>query len=314
MATSRLPKGLQPTIPGRVVLLGTMPAATYTYTSEMYDRPALASSAELAWPGVRLEHYQLEAGALPAHFHAQHLLLVHQGAQPVVSSRRNGSRVEADQFRAGDVGLYPGGEYGPFGWDGPADLIHVHLDAQALENRARQDLDLTHFALRERFRCEDGLLAQLGQQLAAAASHPQALGRLYTESLVTTLSYHLIAHHATFERRVAKGTGARLPAAVLARLDAYLEAHVERPVTLEALAGLANLSVFHFARRFKQTTGRSPYQYVLDWKIRRARVLLRAGELPVAAIGDALGFSSPAHFAAAFKQAVGQTPRAFQQG
>ncbi len=292
-----------------------MPAFTsYNYTSELYERPALTSSVALAWPGVRLERYQLEAMALPAHFHAQHLLLVHQGAQPVVSSRQAGSRVEVDQYRRGDVGLYPGGEYGPFGWDGPVDIIHVHLDALALETRARRDLDLRYFALRQRFRFADGLLAQLGQQLLAAADRPHALGQLYAESLVTALSYHLIAHHATFERRLAGQTGGRLSAAVLARIDAYLEAAAEATVTLETLAGLANLSVFHFARRFKHTTGRAPYQYVLDWKIRRARVLLRAGELPVAAIGDALGFASPAHFATAFKRAVGQSPRAFQQG
>ncbi|MDJ0365786.1 helix-turn-helix transcriptional regulator [Hymenobacter sp. H14-R3] len=294
-----------------------MPATTtasYTYTSELYERPALASSAALAWPGVRVERYQLEAMTLPAHFHAQHLLLVHQGAQPLVATRRTGPRVEADQFRAGDVGLYPSGEYGPFGWDGPADIIHVHLDAEALENRARHDLDLARFALRERFRCDDGLLAQLGQQLLAATGRPHALGQLYTESLVMMLCYHLIEHHATFERRLAAGAGGQLPAAVLARLDAYLEAHAELPVTLAVLADLANLSVFHFARRFKHTTGRSPYQYVLDWKMRRARVLLQAGELPVAAIGDALGFASPAHFAAAFKRAVGQGPLSFRQG
>lgn len=288
-------------------------SAITTYTSELYEAPALASSAALEWPGVRLERYQLAAMALPAHYHARHLLLVHQGAQPVVASRRTGSRVEADQFRRGDVGLYPAGEYGPFGWDGPADIIHVHLDAQALETRARRDLDLQYFALRERFRCDDGLLAQLGQQLLAAAGRTHTVGQLYAESLVTALSYHLIEHHATFERRPSGATGGRLPAAVLARLDAYLEAHLEAPITLEALAELANLSVFHFARRFKHTTGRSPYQYVLAWKMGRARTLLRAGELPVAAIGDALGFASPAHFAAAFKRAVGLSPRAFQQ-
>ncbi|MFD1470440.1 helix-turn-helix transcriptional regulator [Hymenobacter caeli] len=287
--------------------------STYTYTSEMYERPALASSAALSWPGVRLERYQLEAMTMPAHFHAQHLLLVHQGVQPVVSSRHTGRRVETDQFRSGDVGLYPGGEYGPFDWNGPVDLIHVHLDALALETRARRDLYLTHFALRDQFRCEDGLLAQLGQQLLAAAGRTHTIGQLYAESLVTALSYHLIEHHATFERRLAGEAGGRLSGAVLARLDAYLEAHLEAPITLEVLAGLANLSVFHFARRFKHTTGRTPYQYVLDWKIRRARTLLRAGELPVAAIGDALGYASPAHFATAFKRAVGQSPREFQR-
>jgi AraC family transcriptional regulator len=284
----------------------------YTYHSEMYDRPALQTSALQAWPGLRVERFQLGAMALPAHFHAQHLLIIHQGSQPVGSSRRSGRRVEADQFHCGDAGLYPSGEYGALAWDGPADVVHVHLDAGQLEARARQGLDLSYFALHERFRLQDGLLTQLGRQLLAATGGEHALGQLYIESLSNALSYHLIAHYATYERRIAS-TGARLPAAVLARIDAYLEASAEQAITLEVLAGLANLSVFHFARRFKQTTGCSPYQYVIRWRIERARQLLRAGELPVAAISDALGFASPAHFAVAFKRVVGQSPRDFQR-
>ncbi|MBC6700158.1 helix-turn-helix transcriptional regulator [Hymenobacter puniceus] len=287
-------------------------APKYTYHSETYGRPALQTSAAQAWPGLRVERFQLEAMALPAHFHAQHLLVIHQGSQPVVSSRRSGSRTEQDQFRFGDAGLYPGGEYGPLAWDGPADVIHVHLDAQQLETLARQGLDLRYFALHDRFRLQDGLLTQLGQQLLTAAGREHALGLLYVESLSNALSYHLIEHHATYERRVA-GPEARLPEPVMARIDAYLEASVEQAVTLEVLAGLANLSVFHFARRFKKTTGSSPYQYVIRWRIERARELLRAGELPVAAISDALGFASPAHFSVAFKRAVGVSPRDFQR-
>jgi AraC family transcriptional regulator len=285
----------------------------YTYNSEMYGQPAVTSSAAQAWPGLRVERYQLEAMAMPAHFHEHHLLLLHQGSQAVRSRRRTGSQMEEAEFRSGDAGLYPGGEYGPLSWDGPSDIIHLHLDAPLLEARARQSLDLTHFALRDRFRFEDGLLSQLGRQLLVAAGPEHTLGQLYVESLATALTYHLIEHHATYERRIS-GTEGHLPAAVLARLDAYLEASCEQLITLEQLAGLANLSVFHFARRFKQTTGRAPYQYVLEWKIRRAQQLLRAGELPIAAVGDALGFASPTHFSAAFKRAVGQSPREFQRG
>ncbi|GGG61790.1 putative transcriptional regulator, AraC family protein [Hymenobacter glacieicola] len=277
-----------------------------------YDRPALQTSAGLAWPGLQVERYQLEATELPAHFHAQHLLILHQGARPVRSHRRSGSVAEEALFAAGDVGLYPAGEYGPSGWDGPVDVVQLQVDVQALEDRARQGLDLRHVALRDRFRFEDGLLTQLGRQLLAAAGADHALGRLYAESLATTLFYHLIGFHATFERRIAPGRP--LPAGVLSRIDAYLHDATHQPVTLEALAGLANLSVFHFARCFKQTTGQTPYQYVLSWKIRRAQQLLRAGELPLAAISDALGFASPSHFSAAFKRAVGQSPLAFQRG
>ena len=283
-----------------------------TYTSELYNLPALQTSAAQDWPGLRVERYRLAAGGVPAHFHAQHLLLIHEAEQAVRSHRPNGNRVEEGLFQRGDTGLYPAGEYGPSAWDGPADIINVHIDPEWLENRARQSLDLAHFNLRERFRFEDPLLPHLGRQLLAAASSEHALGLLYSESLMHTLGYHLIEYHATYERRVA-GTGARLSGAVLARIDSYLEASAEETITLAALADLANLSVFHFARRFKLTTDCSPYQYVLDWKIKRARQLLRAGDLPIAAISDALGFASPAHFSAAFKRVVGESPRAFQQ-
>jgi AraC family transcriptional regulator len=280
----------------------------------LYGRPAVETGPPPAL-GLRVARYQLEATELPAHFHAEHLLLLHQGAQPVRSHRRTGARLEEELFAAGDGGLYPAGEYGAIGWRGPADVLHVHLDAPALAERARHELHLPTFALRDQFRLHDGLLLHLGRQLLAAAGAGHALGQLYTESLATALSYHLITHYAAPAPAAtpARGEG-RLPTAVLARLDAYIEAHAEQPIALAALAELANLSVFHFARRFKLTTGLAPYQYVLAWKIRRARQLLRAGELPIAAIGDALGFASPAHFAAAFRRAVGQGPRAFQRG
>jgi len=285
---------------------------SYTYHSETYGLTALETSAGLAWPGFRVERFQLEAMELPAHFHAQHLLLLHQGSQAVSSRRQNGNYLQEALFRCGDAGLYPGGEYGAIAWDGPADVVHVHIDAPQLESRARQGLDLSHFVLHERFCFEDGLLTQLGRQLLAAAGATHALGQLYLESLTNALCYHLIAHYASYERRLA-GTGPPLPASVLARIEAYLEASAEQPVTLAALADLASLSVFHFARRFKHTTGQAPYQYVLGWKIRRAQQLLRAGELPLVTISDTLGFASPAHFSAAFKRAVGQSPRDFQR-
>lgn len=281
------------------------------YDSEMYARPALVSSQALAWPGLRVERHQLDSVELPAHYHEQHLLLLHQGTSPVRSRRQQGGYVEEAVFQAGDAGLYPGGEYGAVTCSGPTDTIHLYLDNHYLENLARQGMDLTHFGLRDRYKFEDALLNQLGRQLLSAVGAPHALGQFYIEALTNALCCQLIEHHATYERRVAHGP--QLPASVLARIDAYLEAHADAAVTLDTMAELANLSVFHFARRFKQTTGASPYQYVISWKIKRAQQLLRADSLPIADISDALGFASPAHFSAAFKRSVGQSPREFQR-
>lgn len=280
--------------------------------SEQYGAPPLVSSADLAWQGVQVEQFRLGPLALPAHHHPRHLLLVYQSPEATTIRRQHGTRTEQARFRAGDLSLLPSGEYGPVAGDAVADTIHLSIDDAHLEQVARQGLDLAQFRLRDEFRFEDPFLTQLGRQLLSAAGSRHALGLLYVESLTNTLCHQLIEHHADYEQRIARGRA--LTGAVLARIDAYLEAATEEAVTLETLAGLANLSVFHFARLFKAAKGVSPYQYVLSWKIRRAQQLLRAGELPLADISDALGFASPASFSAAFKRAVGRSPREFQRG
>lgn len=84
-------------------------------------------------------------------------------------------------------------------------------------------------------------------------------------------------------------------------------------MTLKDLAGLAKLRVFHFARLFKQATGLPPYQYVLRWKIERAKHLLRRDSTAIANLSNELGFASPISFAAAFKRLVGCPPQQFQR-
>ena len=282
------------------------------YVSESFDVAPAVSSELLAWQGVRVEQYHLEAGELAAHYHKHHLLLLYQVAGSFVLHRPSAAHDRAAAYRTGDLGLYPGGEYDTVSWTAPSDNIYLMVDDQYLEGLVHQGSDLTRFALRERPRFQDPFLGQLGQQLLAAAGSQHALGLLYVESLTNALCHQLIEHHATYERR---GTAHnRLGGAVLARIDAYLEAHADAPITLEALAALANLSVFHFAHLFKSTTGVAPYQHVLRWKFQRARQLLRRGHSSVADISAALGFASPASFSAAFKRAVGCSPQQFQRG
>jgi AraC family transcriptional regulator len=282
------------------------------YVSESFEAPPLVTSAPLTWPGVRVEQYHLGAMVLPAHHHSHHLLLLYQVDTPLVVQRYGGPRVQQEVYQTGDLGLYPGGEYGKVTWTTSSDNTYLMVDNQYLEQLARQGLDLSYFSLQERVKFTDPLLVQLGRQLLTVASGQHPLGPLYAESLIHALCYHLIEYHGTRERRVAPA--GKLPAAVLARIEAYLEAQLSAPVTLEALADLANLSVFHFARLFKQTTGVAPYHYVLSRKIQRAQQLLRLGGTSVAHVSEVLGFASPASFSVAFKRATGQGPQAFQRG
>jgi AraC-like DNA-binding protein len=99
----------------------------------------------------------------------------------------------------------------------------------------------------------------------------------------------------------------------LRRVLEYIEANLHREVTLQDLAGSADLSTFHFSRVFKLATGVSPYRYVRDRRLVRSRMLLAEGALDIAELALACGFANQSHFTAAFTKASGISPNRFRR-
>ncbi|OZA84711.1 MAG: hypothetical protein B7X76_06295 [Azorhizobium sp. 39-67-5] len=99
-----------------------------------------------------------------------------------------------------------------------------------------------------------------------------------------------------------------LPKWRLKRVEAYIEAHLDGPVTLADMALAAGLSRMHFASQFRIATGMPPREYLLRRRIERAqRMLLETGE-PVVETALAVGFQTQAHFTTVFRRFVGDTP------
>ena len=89
----------------------------------------------------------------------------------------------------------------------------------------------------------------------------------------------------------------------------YINAHLSEPLTVEILAGQVNLSSSAFSRRFRELTGRSPYQFVKETRLERARELLLERRLRVTDISVAVGYASMSHFTKEFRARFGTTPR-----
>jgi len=104
-----------------------------------------------------------------------------------------------------------------------------------------------------------------------------------------------------------------LSAGALRRVCEFVESHLEDDINLEALAAEARLSVYHFARGFKLSTGVSPHRYVLEQRVKRARQLLVQTDLPLSAIASAVGFFDQGHFSRQFRSLVGTTPSGFRR-
>jgi AraC-like DNA-binding protein len=88
----------------------------------------------------------------------------------------------------------------------------------------------------------------------------------------------------------------------------HVSEHLGSAITLEALASVAATSPFHFAKRFKETTGTSPYAYVIGQRMIRAMQLLRSGRWTVTRVARAVGYRDPRHFRRQFTAQWNQMP------
>jgi AraC-like DNA-binding protein len=92
-----------------------------------------------------------------------------------------------------------------------------------------------------------------------------------------------------------------------------IEAEPEEPVTLGQLARDAAMSPCHFLRTFDAISGVTPYQFVLNQRLRRAAVRLRRTMDPISAIAYEAGFNDLSTFNLRFRRIIGMTPGAWRR-
>lgn len=93
-----------------------------------------------------------------------------------------------------------------------------------------------------------------------------------------------------------------------------IHADPARKWTLRELGGRAAMGRSAFAERFKATVGTSPLQYLVGWRMHRARQLLRATDHTLESIAGEVGYESSGAFSRVFKRASGMTPGAYRRG
>jgi AraC-like DNA-binding protein len=104
------------------------------------------------------------------------------------------------------------------------------------------------------------------------------------------------------------------PVRHLLRAKDLADARYFEPLTVRDLAAEAGLSPAHFSRRFKQSFGEPPHQYLLTRRLERAAALLRTSDWSVTAICFAVGATSLGSFTTSFRRMFGQTPLAYRAG
>ena len=105
---------------------------------------------------------------------------------------------------------------------------------------------------------------------------------------------------------------AGLPTWRVRRVTNHIEQNLDRPLPLAELAGVVNMTRFHFARLFRCSTGYPPHRFVLRQRVARACELLARSELTIAEISQRVGFRTPSHFTTVFRRVSGVTPSGYR--
>jgi AraC family transcriptional regulator len=98
--------------------------------------------------------------------------------------------------------------------------------------------------------------------------------RLYLDSLANLLAIHLLRNYTSCPPQLQKYKGG-LSESKLRRVLEYINAHLEQDIKLADIAEVADMSQCYFASLFKQSMGMTPWHYVMQQRVERAKKLLR---------------------------------------
>lgn len=245
--------------------------------------------------------------------HPEHVLLVRLKPSSAPVEVRVADRSYASRMPVGSFALLPAGA--PSRWrDGGRGLrgLHVNLAPRVFERLVNDDEEVRPLRdLPPIDWTEDPGLAQLAQQLLAEAAQPERGARLAVQTLAAMIGVRLLR---TADRAAVSRACRTLSAARLRRVEAFVEANLDQPLDLLALASVAALSPSHFARAFRATTGMPPHRWLMVRRVERAKAMIANTRLPIVEIALACGFASQSHMNDVFRRHMMPTPRHWRVG
>ncbi|WP_220191776.1 helix-turn-helix domain-containing protein [Ktedonospora formicarum] len=195
-------------------------------------------------------------------------------------------------------------------WEaGIVTTMHLYLSPALLtrtivENSA---LDPARVELVGRLNFQDSLLQHLLLALRDEFLADDLFGQAYQETLSATLAHHLLRHYATRPLHMPTTPG-NLSWQQVSRVRDYIYDHIAEGVSLTGMAATLGFSISYFTRLFKEATGISPYQYVIQCRLERAQHLLQDPRLTVAEVAQQVGFTDQSHLHRHLKRSLGLTP------
>jgi AraC family transcriptional regulator len=296
-------------------------------TARVLPQAPLVDSYHTGWKGLTFTHYCHPPHETVEHHLLQHSLVITDPKSCFQAERRLDGKSKHYAHGNGRVDVIPAFLSRRTNWNRDVEFSVIAI-CPILLNQTTQELMPREIELIPQFSIDDPVIQQLALALKLEIQTGCMSGQLYGELLGSALAARLAANYAVSKPVLgfkAKG----LSQSQLARVIDYIQANLTQDLSILDLATLTSMSESHFSRSFKQSVGTSPYQYLMQQRVERAKQLLKKPSLALAqplpqqkppgtgiaisSIALDCGFANQTHLTKVFRQMTGMTPKAYQK-
>lgn len=276
----------------------------------------LATSESLGWNNVTVRSAALNATTdfYPGPFTDEdHLHLLLRGATYLETHGVGGL---SHNVPSGSLMIYPRqSEQLAARWDSPVAGFLIALSRKGIVDNAASIVhgDPERIEMQLLVGFHDPLLRSLATELYNELHNRNLFGPLFAESVSNTIILHLLRNYSNVRKTYQIKEG-KLTPAQRQIVEEYIQEHLDQKITLADLANCIHVSVPHFEKMFRATLHCSPYQYVLERKIEKAKLLLSDPQLSLYEVARQCGFANQSHFTKHFTKFVGVSPARFVRG
>lgn len=192
-----------------------------------------------------------------------------------------------------------------------ASLIHLYLSDPFFERVTQNAVIDVSSKLTPSLLVRDPFLVELAKNLSEELRFGP-LSELFSQSVAAIAVSHLIRRYSNKPNALPIYRGGLGPAREK-RVRQYIREHLDTQLSLEELAGIADISPNHFASLFRQTIGTTPHKFVVGQRVERAKRLLERSKLPLIDIAMRCGFQDQSQFTTTFRRYVGVTPGRYKR-
>lgn len=128
--------------------------------------------------------------------------------------------------------------------------------------------------------------------------------------------FHLIGHLYFFMDYLARSSaevkinhGSKLRDFYIHEAISFIEQNFQNNISVEDIADVCGLNRSYFGKIFKEAVGKSPQDFLLNYRMVKAAELLQLTKLSVGDISNAVGYDNQLHFSRAFKNIYGSSPK-----